>query len=120
MASTKGCIEIRPCFTNPGGLKADDNKLRLDLIPPEVIEMLGEIYTCRADKYGPGNWEHGFEDGRLLAAARRHDLAIAKGERIDPESGLPHAAHAAWNYLTDEILRRRAEIDKKGAEDKQI
>lgn len=89
------------------GDKHDNGKLRLDLIPPEVIEMLGEIYTYGFMKYGARNWEKGFEDGQLLAAARRHDLALAKGEMNDPESGLPHAAHAAWNYLTTETLRRR-------------
>lgn len=90
------------------GEKHDNGKLRLDLIPPEVIEMLGEVYTYGARKYGERNWEKGFEEGRLLAAARRHDLAMAKGEVIDPESNLPHAAHAAWNLLTLETLRRRA------------
>lgn len=93
--------------TETGGLKHDSGKLRLDLIPPEVIEMLGEIYTYGANKYKDHNWTEGFEDGRLLAAARRHDLALAKGEVMDPESGLPHAAHAAWNYLTIETLRKR-------------
>jgi hypothetical protein len=29
----------------------------------------------------------------------RHLLAQAAGEINDPESGLPHAAHAAWNAL---------------------
>lgn len=93
------------------GLKHDDGKLRLDLIPPEVIEMLGEIYTYGSHKYGANNWEKGFEEGRLLAAARRHDLALAKGEMLDPESGLPHTAHAAWNYLTLETLRKRNKGD---------
>ena len=89
------------------GDKHDKGKLRLELIPPEAIEMLGEIYTYGAQKYGEGNWTKGFQPGRLIAAARRHDIALAKGEINDPDSGLPHAAHAAWNYLTDEILRRR-------------
>jgi len=31
---------------------------------------------------------------RLIAAALRHTVAIADGEIVDPESGLPHAAHA--------------------------
>jgi len=31
---------------------------------------------------------------RLIAAALRHTVAIADGEIADPESGLPHAAHA--------------------------
>jgi hypothetical protein len=29
----------------------------------------------------------------------RHELAIARGELIDPETGYPHLAHIAWNAL---------------------
>lgn len=108
----KFSIDSSKFLNNSSGRKDDNGKLQLNLIPPEVIEMLGEIYTYGANKYGAGNWEKGFEEGRLIAAGRRHDLAIAKGERLDPDSGLSHAAHAAWNYLTDEILKRREEIDE--------
>lgn len=37
---------------NTEGLKHDAGKLRLDLIPPEAIRVLGEVLTCGTDKYG--------------------------------------------------------------------
>ena len=94
------------------GTKFDDGKLRLDLIPPEFIEMLGKIFTMGAKRYGDRNWEKGIDEGRLIAAARRHDLAHAwaegdREEEIDRDSGVPHLAHAAWNYLAAATLNMR-------------
>lgn len=101
--------EARESHPKDYGLKYDQGKLRLDLIPPEIIEGLGQVFTLGAEKYGIGNWEKGFEPGQLLAAARRHDLALAKGEFIDPDSGLPHGFHAAWNYAVLTTLELRKE-----------
>ena len=44
---------------------------------------------------------------RYTDALARHLLAEAIGEKVDPESGLYHAAHAAWNALArlDLMLR---------------
>lgn len=82
------------------GTKYDAGKLRLDLIHPEVLEALGKVYTYGATKYGDRNWENGLDEDRLIAASRRHQLAYAKGEQLDQESGLPHLAQAAWCLLT--------------------
>lgn len=89
------------------GTKHDDGKLRLDLIPPEIIEMLGEIFQYGASLYGKNNWEKGFDEDRLIAAALRHYVAWAKGSRYDGVSGLPHLAHAAWSLLIIETFKRR-------------
>lgn len=89
------------------GLKDDDNKLRLDLIPPEMLEALGEIFTYGAAKYGERNCEKGFKSSRLIGATLRHQVSFLKGQDLDPESGLPHTAHAAWNLLMLEVQRRR-------------
>lgn len=95
------------------GKKDDKVKLRLDLIPPEAIEILGEVFTYEAGKYGENNWALGFNLSRLIGAARRHDLAFVLGEDNDSESGLSHLGHAACNYLTLEVLRRRAIKEEK-------
>lgn len=87
------------------GTKYDAGKLRLDLIHPEVIEALGKVYTYGATKYGDRNWENGLDEDRLIAASRRHQLAYAKGEQLDQESGLPHLAQAAWCLLTIHALQ---------------
>lgn len=75
-----------------GGTKYDSKKCRMDLIPAEAEIAEAWVWTFGAKKYGDYNWQKGIETHRLLAAMQRHLTAIKKGELIDPESGLPHAA----------------------------
>ena len=77
--------------------KHDAGKLRYDLIPPEILRALAEVYTFGAAKYGDNNWRKGLDHGRLYAATMRHLETDRSGEYLDPESGLPHLAHAFWN-----------------------
>ena len=79
------------------GRKDDIGKPRYDLIPPEAIDVLAQIYGFGAGKYDDRNWERGLSWGRCFAAAMRHLWAFWRGEDLDPESGMPHTAHAAWN-----------------------
>lgn len=84
-------------------MKFDKGKPRVDLIfsgMPNSIELIGSVLGFGAEKYAENSWqtvENG--DKRYLAALIRHLLAYQKGEKIDPESGLPHLAHAATNAL---------------------
>jgi hypothetical protein len=81
-------------------LKAD----RYDLIPPEALEFLAKIYgkSCKdhGGKYDARNWEKGYAWGKSFRALIGHAFAAWRGEWLDPESGLPHFAHAAWHCLT--------------------
>jgi hypothetical protein len=59
-----------------------------------------EVISHGAVKYGDRNWRNvpgGTE--RYFAAAMRHITAWRNGENTDPESGLPHLAHAACSIL---------------------
>lgn len=76
------------------GYKADDGKILLELLPPDVIEEVGHVLTFGAHKYAPRNWEKGIKYGRVIGAALRHIFAIMRGEDRDPETGRLHAAHA--------------------------
>jgi len=78
--------------------KYDDGKLRYDLIPPEVLKALAEIYTYGANKYGDNNWQKlkKFDD-RYTAALMRHDNSRRSGEKRDQESGFLHSAHMLCN-----------------------
>lgn len=82
------------------GLKYDEGKARFDLIEPEFEEDIALVLTMGAAKYSPNSWQH-VEDAvnRYYAALRRHINAWRKGEKIDPESGLPHLAQAACNIM---------------------
>lgn len=67
--------------------------------------------TCNAHKEmrnGAHNWRGGISYSRLLAALLRHSFAILRGERIDPESGLPHIDHVGccWMFLSNQMKTR--------------
>lgn len=51
--------------------------------------------------------------GRYMDAMARHLAAYAAGEQNDPESGLPHTAHAAWNALALIELEKEANDKSK-------
>lgn len=71
----------------------------MDLVPPWPVFKVGEVYGFGKNKYADRNWEQGYEWGKSYAAAMRHMLAFWAGEDNDPESGLPHLAHAAWHMF---------------------
>lgn len=82
-----------------GGLRKDDGKNKLDLIPPEWIWALGAVLTQGAEKYAVRNWERGMAWSKMIGCGLRHVFKFVCGERYDPESGCHHLAHAAWNFL---------------------
>ena len=77
------------------GRKDDSAKPRMDLIPPELLLGVADVLTYGAAKYAPRNWEKGMSWGRVFGAMMRHMWAWWAGQRVDPESGLPHLHHAA-------------------------
>lgn len=81
------------------GLKKDIDKPRWDLLPLHEVEEVVEILTFGAKKYKPDNWKYVRPTKRYLAAAFRHLVAWAKGDKIDTESGKSHLAHAVCNLL---------------------
>lgn len=76
-------------------MKSHDEKPRMDLIPSEVLFYMGFGFGYGADKYEDRDWEQGADWGKYYAALLRHLCAWWAGEELDPESGLPHLAHAA-------------------------
>jgi hypothetical protein len=82
------------------GYKADAGKPRFDLLPFDAINEVAKVYTFGAKKYDDNNWRKGMRWGRIFAATMRHLVAFMLGEDNDPETGLPHTAHAAFGCLT--------------------
>ena len=79
------------------GLKHDGGKLRLDLVPPELIEAVGAVMTHGAEKYGEGSYRN-VEPKRYRAALMRHICKWLKNPHgKDEDSGLPHLWHIACN-----------------------
>lgn len=88
----------------PGALKFDSDKPKVDLLfdgMPEALLAVAGVLTYGFNKYGGAHGWKSLDDAksRYTAAMLRHQLAIATGEVIDPESGHPHAAHVACNAL---------------------
>lgn len=81
------------------GLRFDEGKNRLDLIPPEWEWELGRVLTEGAKKYADRNWELGMDYSKVVGPLRRHLNAYLRGERVDPTDGTLHAAKVAWNAL---------------------
>lgn len=67
---------------------------------PRAIGAVAEVSAFGASKYAWKGWE-GVADGynRYSDALVRHLIYEGEGEVLDTDSGLLHAAHAAWNAL---------------------
>ena len=110
--------KIAPVAAEPNsiGCKDDDLKTQPALIindMPRALIAVAEVATFGAAKYSKSNWIH-VENGveRYTNAMDRH--RIREGvEPFDLESGLMHAAHAAWNALARLELMLREEENLK-------
>lgn len=93
------------------GLKSDEGKVRVGLIPPDATIEKAKVYTFGAIKYGPYNWEKGILYSRVFDAMMRHLLAFQSGETHDPETGLHHLAHVncCGDFLLAYELRNMGE-----------
>ncbi len=77
------------------GRKDDSSKLRWDLIPTGVLGQVIKVLTFGASKYSDDNWKKVPDRRRrYYAAMMRHVDTWWQGEKIDPESGVHHLAHA--------------------------
>ena len=78
--------------------KADAGKLRLSLVPREIIRAIAAIRMFGTEKYAdPDNWRK-VEAERYRDAAFRHFLAYLDDPGgKDEESGLPHLWHCVTN-----------------------
>ena len=91
--------ELADVATRPG-VKHDTDKLLWNLLPFGPVTDVVEVLTYGAKVYSPDNWKRVQNPReRYFAAAMRHLTAWWCGERLDPESKLPHLAHATTCLL---------------------
>lgn len=85
---------------NTSGSKHDQHKPRWSLLPLEAINDVIAVLEYGAKKYGEWNWIKVTNSReRYFNAAMRHLIAWYSGERVDPESGHSHLAHAMCSLL---------------------
>jgi hypothetical protein len=99
----------KPPVTNtiPSGVagtiayRFDDNKTDWSLMPWEAVEEINKVLEFGAVKYSSQNWRNGsgFSWTRVLSSLLRHTFSWARGEDLDPESGLSHLAHMGCNVI---------------------
>lgn len=103
------------------GIKFDGLKVPLDLIDPHALEQLGWVLAFGARKYAKHNWRNGLEFTRLIASALRHINAFNAGEDNDPETNLPHPAHAmcCMMFLVW-MMENRPDLDDRWRESNEL
>jgi hypothetical protein len=94
--------------------KADQGKLRIDLVPPAIIEAVAEVRKYGTDKYkDPDNWQT-VEPYRYIAALGRHFCDYLRDpQSVDEESGISHLKHMACNIAFLLEMERKAQDEEK-------
>jgi len=75
------------------GVKFDQGKPRMALMPFDALYKIAGVFTYGAEKYSEDNWSEGMRHRRMADALLRHLTAYLNGEDLDDESGLDHLAH---------------------------
>ena len=79
----------------PIGIKHDQAKPRMSLMPEGVLEEMLAVLEYGCAKYSEDNWMAVPDaQSRYYDAAHRHIAAWWRCEEKDPESGKAHLAHA--------------------------
>lgn len=105
------CMRAEVTETEPNGKSAKEPGSKLDGGKPQVLrfvlsyfpracQAVAEVSAFGAIKYTEGGWRT-VPDGirRYSEALQRHLYKPVIEGPADPETGLLHAAHAAWNAL---------------------
>jgi hypothetical protein len=99
------------------GVKHDEGKVQLDLLPREGLVAVARVLEHGARKYTRGNYKGGIAWRRCAGAALRHMFSWLDGETNDPESGLNHLAHAACGMMfLLEYTKTHPELDDRAKE----
>lgn len=94
LASTVGDVNS----TEKGsGARYNGGKPDLSLIPLATLVDEARVWEYGKHKYAAWNWAKGMPWSVPLACALRHLAKFQQGEDLDPETGLPHIAHAMCN-----------------------
>jgi len=70
-----------------GASRNSIGKTRLDLIPTEALEELGEVFGEGAITHGDNNWKKGMPNSVVINHMMRHFLAWRRGNRSELHLG---------------------------------
>lgn len=99
-----------------GGIKYDNGKPKIALVPPELVLAVAQALTHGAEKYSDRNWEKGLAWSRVYSSLQRHVQDFWAGVETDPDSGMPNlwCAGACIAFLITYEQRRI------GLDDRQV
>ncbi len=99
---------------NPGGLKYDDGKIPLHLLPFDAILEITKVLDFGQKKYSANNWRKGFVWSRVFRAAVGHLISWWMGQDLDEETGISHLAHAGCCviFLLHFVLKQTGTDDR--------
>lgn len=86
-------MDMREAAPFQTGIKFDQGKLPMDLIPPEAITAMAVRLGIGVKKHAPRNWEKGLRSTQVYAALMRHLTDWASGIDIDPDPDAEGSTH---------------------------
>ena len=89
--------------------KADKGKLKISLVPMQIVKDIAQVRMYGQEKYGSSeNWRS-VEIERYVDAMLRHLIEFIKDwESVDKESGIKHYKHAECNMaFISELLEEK-------------
>lgn len=84
-------------MSEQGAARYNSDKVKLTFNLPLLEKLEALVSTFGAIKYASWNWLRGGKASTPVDCMKRHLAALQAGEWLDPDSGLPHAAHIRWN-----------------------
>lgn len=109
-------LALQKQITGDAALRRLGDRVTLHASFSPALLSVGEVLAYGAKKYSARNWEHGIMYSRVYGAATRHLMTFLAGEAMDPETRLPHLAHAAcclMFLLTFEARTMGARLDDR-------
>jgi hypothetical protein len=105
--------EVRVTDPDTGGQKGM-KACQVGALDPVALEQVGLVAGYGTHKYDRYNFLKGYAWSLSVDALFRHLVSFLMGEDLDPESGLPHTAHAAWHAmaLTSFLVRDIGKDDR--------
>ena len=89
---------MQPYINDGQAYKRDAGKLKLSLVPPQIIADIAKVREFGCKKYGDTESWRKIGRARYIDAAYRHWLNfVREPSGVDGESHLPHLWHVACN-----------------------